>query len=70
MSKSIWKQCKSKQRYRDEHMANYYRRRCEEQRGQKLDYYWCPNCNGFHLTSAVETINYYIHDDEMSVVMA
>lgn len=52
MEKSIWRQCKRKNRYRDEHTANYYRRKFEQERGKKLDYYWCPYCNGFHLTSA------------------
>lgn len=51
MSNSTWRQCGRKMRYRDEHTANYYRRKCEMQRGQKLDYYWCGYCNGFHLTS-------------------
>lgn len=52
MTKSIWRQCKRKRRYRDEHAANYFRRIYEQKRGKKLDYYWCPYCNGFHLTSA------------------
>ena len=51
MSKSVWRMCKKKKRYRDEHMANYYKRICERERGTKLDYYWCPHCHGFHLTS-------------------
>lgn len=53
MGKSIWHQCKSKNRYRDEHTANYYRRMYEMQREIKLEYYWCSYCNGFHLTSSV-----------------
>ena len=51
MGNKIWRQCKRKNRYRDEHTANYYKRKCEQSRGTKLDYYWCPYCNGFHLTS-------------------
>lgn len=51
MGKSIWNQCKKKNRYRDEHAANYYKRMYERERGKKLDYYWCPYCNGYHLTS-------------------
>lgn len=51
MDKSYWKQCGRKNRYRDEHTANYYRKMFERQRGTKLDYYWCSHCNGFHLTS-------------------
>ena len=50
--KNIWRQCKRKKRYRDEHAANHYRRIFEQKRGKKLDYYWCPYCNGYHLTSA------------------
>ncbi len=53
MSKSIWKQCKKKNRYRDEHAANYYRKIFEKKRGKQLDYYWCSYCRGFHLTSGV-----------------
>lgn len=52
MSK-IWRECKRKHRYRDEHSANHYRKICERERGKKLDYYWCPHYNGFHLTSMV-----------------
>ena len=52
MKRNIWGQCKRKKRYRDEHTANYYRKKFEQARGQKLDYYWCPYCNGYHLTSA------------------
>lgn len=52
MKKGVWKMCGSKHRYRDEHAVNYFKRMCEQQRGQKLDYYWCPHCKGYHLTSA------------------
>ena len=52
VKKSIWRQCKRKKRYRDQHTANYYRKKFEQARGQKLDYYWCPYCNGYHLTSS------------------
>lgn len=61
MDKSIWRQCKRKNRYRDEHTANYYRRKLEQKRGKKLDYYWCPHCNGFHLTS----VEIYVRDYDM-----
>lgn len=47
-----WSSCASKKRYRDEHTANLLRRKYEQLRGKKLDYYWCPYCRGFHLTSA------------------
>ena len=63
MNKSIWRQCKRKNRYRDEHAANYYRRKFEQERGKKLDYYWCPYCNGFHLTSAEIKIKDYDFDE-------
>lgn len=52
-NKNVWTTCKSKHRYRDEHIANIYRRKCEQHRGKKLDYYWCPYCNGFHFTSQI-----------------
>ena len=52
MKKSIWKQCKSKNRYRNEHEVNQYRKMYERERGKKLDYYWCVYCKGYHLTSA------------------
>ena len=51
MSKKVWLTCGSKHRYRDEHTANLSRKKYEKERGQKLDYYWCPYCKGFHLTS-------------------
>jgi len=51
MKKSIWKQCTSKRRYRDEHTANHYRKMFQRERGKALDYYWCVYCKGYHLTS-------------------
>lgn len=50
-SKRNWNQCRKKNRYRDEHTANLIRRKCEHERGVRLDYYWCAYCNGYHLTS-------------------
>ena len=58
MKKYVWRMCKSKKRYRDEHTANLYRRKFEKQHGKKLDYYWCPYCSGFHLTSLVYEIGW------------
>lgn len=60
MSYSIWRQCKSKRRYRDEHTANYFRKKYQALRGQELAYYWCPICNGYHLTSR---ISWYYADE-------
>lgn len=59
MGKSKWTKCGRKNRYRDEHTANYYRKMYEKQRGKKLDYYWCPYCSGFHLTSMEVNMKYY-----------
>ena len=56
MSKSLWSQCTSKKRYKDEYSANRYRKICQRARGVKLDYYWCHYCNGFHLTSTVNNV--------------
>lgn len=61
--KQIWKTCGSKNRYRDEHTANYYRKVYENMRGTKLDYYWCPYCDGFHLTSTGLDPRYYSFDE-------
>ena len=55
---TIWRQCKSKNRYKDEHTANQFRKKCERERGVKLDYYWCEHCRGFHLTSRVYSYNF------------
>ena len=65
MKRNIWRQCKRKKRYRDEHAVNHYRRIFEQERGKKLDYYWCPYCNGYHLTSA-EFIAAYLGLEEVS----
>lgn len=59
MRKKEWKQCGSKKRYRDEHMANHYRKLFEQERGKKLDYYWCRYCNGYHLTSQESLLEKY-----------
>ncbi len=55
MSTSIWRQCKSKKRYRN--IGEMYRSKktCERNRGKKLDYYWCEICGGYHLTSVIAT---------------
>ena len=55
---TIWRQCKSKHRYKDEHTANQFRKKCERERGVKLDYYWCGHCGGFHLTSREYSYNF------------
>lgn len=70
MDKSIWRQCKRKNRYRDEHTANYYRRIYERERGKKLDYYWCPYCNGFHLTSVEICIDNCDSKENVGTVVA
>ena len=57
MKKSIWRQCTSKKRYKDEHTANHYRKMYQRERGKQLDYYWCAYCNGYHLTSVVGNLS-------------
>lgn len=69
MEKSIWRQCKRKNRYRDEHTANYYKRKYEQERGKKLDYYWCGYCNGFHLTSVEGNMQDYEWEETTSSVV-
>ena len=59
-----WKSCGSKRRYRDEHTANQYRKKYELQRGVKLDYYYCQNCKGYHLTSTPVNYARYGYDEE------
>ncbi len=68
MKKGTWRSCGSKNRYRDEHTVNHYRKMFEKERGVKLDYYWCPYCKGFHLTSR-EYVVYESQDPEMATVM-
>lgn len=50
-TKKSWNQCRKKIRYRSEHDANIYRKKCSAERNVELDYYWCGYCNGYHLTS-------------------
>ena len=54
-SKIEWRQCKRKNRYRDMHAVNQYKKMCERSRGKKRDFYWCDICNGYHLTSLEAT---------------
>ena len=54
MSNIVWKTCKSKKRYRDEHDANFYKKKHSREYGLRFDYYWCPYCTGFHLTSKID----------------
>lgn len=70
MNKNYWKQCGSKNRYRDEHTANYYRKMFEKKRGKKLDYYWCSHCNGFHLTSMEFDPKYYVFAETDTIAVA
>ena len=60
MTYKEWRQCGRKRRYRDEHVANIYRKMFEKERGTRLDYYWCEYCKGFHLTSMTDYVfDYY-----------
>lgn len=70
MSNYVWKQCGSKRRYRDAHMANTFMRKYENERGKKLDYYWCRYCKGFHLTSMELDLKYtdVSEDDQLLAV--
>ena len=36
----------------------------------KLDYYWCPYCNGFHLTSAEIKMKDYDFEETRRPVVA
>ncbi len=71
MKKHVWRMCTSKNRYKDEHTANWYRQKYENERGKKLDYYWCPCCKGFHLTSVVYEVPWekYEIGSEVSVTV-
>ncbi len=60
MKKSIWRQCTSKRRYKDEHTANHYRKMYQRERGKQLDYYWCVYCRGYHLTSTESQMEKYL----------
>ena len=70
MSNNEWRMCRKKHRYRDEHAANYYRRIFEQERGKKLDYYWCPQCNGFHLTSREYIITGFVIEETDNELVA
>lgn len=48
---TTWKGCGSKRRYRDENLVRKVMKLREKESGIKLDYYYCQNCNGYHLTS-------------------
>ena len=65
MTKSYWNQCGRKNRYRDEHTANYYKKKFEKERGQKLDYYWCGHCKGYHLTSEEFRTEFYKYGNDV-----
>lgn len=60
MKKSIWRQCTSKRRYKDEHTANHYRKMYQRERGKQLDYYWSVYCRGYHLTSTESHMEKYL----------
>ena len=48
-----YRSCASKKRYRNESTARRVARNCERHRpGQRLHCYYCPICNGWHLTRA------------------
>lgn len=49
--KEMYKQCSRKRRYRSEHEARLFANRAETKRGPKLRVYWCPICEGWHITS-------------------
>ena len=49
-NQSIWRQCKKKRRYRDENEVRKMMKIRQNASGQRLDYYFCEYCKGYHLT--------------------
>ena len=48
--KVLWRGCKGKTRYADEHQALRMKRRREQEGARPLRVYACRECGGFHLT--------------------
>lgn len=53
----LYTSCRKKVRYRTEGEVSKARHKCERTRGVKLEYYFCPYCEGFHLTSNISDID-------------
>lgn len=53
---SLYRQCKSKKRYKDEHQVGQMMKKRQRVTDAKLDYYYCVYCKGFHLTSKEQSI--------------
>lgn len=52
MKRSEWEVCGKKTRYHSQHEARQIANNCERARpGTKLRVYWCPICEGWHMTS-------------------
>lgn len=52
MKRSEWEACGKKTRYASQHEARQIANNCECARpGTKLRVYWCPVCEGWHMTS-------------------
>lgn len=50
----VYRQCGKKTRYKDESAVRAVKKKCEAARGEKLDWYYCSYCKGYHLTSLLE----------------
>lgn len=52
MNRSEWEACGKKTRYASQHEARQIANNCERLRPEtKLRVYWCPFCDGWHVTS-------------------
>ena len=52
MSRTEWEACGKKVRYHSQHEARQVANNCERLRPEtKLRVYWCPFCDGWHVTS-------------------
>lgn len=52
MNRSEWEACGKKTRYASQHEARQIANNCERFRPEtKLRVYWCPFCDGWHVTS-------------------
>lgn len=52
--KYLGRECKGKKRYSSEHDVRQTIKTCQKYRDVQLDFYYCENCLGYHITSRME----------------
>ena len=63
----VYRACKSKRRYNDEYVAGKEAKKMGSRYGYPMRAYFCPYCNGYHLTSRKQHEETSCHEQMLEV---